>query len=69
MRSTMSTGYLIILCYMLACLFRATHLVALDWNLIRGSLFYLVFFLGGLYLADVLHLVISHRHRLTSMVS
>lgn len=55
-------GYLIILVYMLACVFSApAHLR--PWTAISISAAYFIFcwFLAGLYLADVLHLGIAHR--------
>jgi fatty-acid desaturase len=55
-------GYLVILSYFLACIFAApaqmSHWTALA---ISGSYFLFCWFLGGLYLADVLHLGIAHR--------
>ena len=56
------TGYLIILCYMLACMYSApTHLGPWIRMLIGAVYFIFCWFLGGLYLADVLHLGIAHR--------
>ena len=56
------TGYLIILCYMLACMYFApTHLGPWIGMLIGGVYFIFCWFLGGLYLADVLHMGIAHR--------
>src|SRR5258707_3974661 len=55
------TGYLIILCYMLACMYFApAHLGPWTGILIGGVYFIFCWFLGGLYLADVLHLGIVH---------
>ncbi len=55
-------GYLIILCYFLACMFFAPPHLSL-WAAICIGAAYFVFcwFMGGLYLADVLHLGIAHR--------
>ena len=56
------TGYLIILCYMLACMVSApAHLGPWIGLLIGGVYFIFCWFMGGLYLADVLHLGIAHR--------
>src|SRR5258708_17904806 len=56
------TGYLIILSYMLACTFFApAHLGPWAGILIAGVYFIFCWFMGGLYLADVLHLGIAHR--------
>src|SRR6266850_151447 len=56
------TGYLIILSYMLACMFSAPpHLGPWIGMLIGGVYFVFCWFFGGLYLADVLHLGIAHR--------
>jgi fatty-acid desaturase len=55
-------GYLIILLYVLACMYFApTHLG--PWmGVLVGSIYFIAcWFLGGLYLADVLHLGIAHR--------
>jgi fatty-acid desaturase len=56
------TGYLIILCYMLASIYFAPARLGL-WNaaLIAAAYFIFCWFMGGLYLADVLHLGIAHR--------
>ena len=55
-------GYLIILCYGLACMYFApAHLGPWTGTVDRRSLFYFCWFLAGLYLADVLHLGIAHR--------
>jgi fatty-acid desaturase len=56
------TGYLIILVYMLACMFSAPSRIG-PWTglLIGGVYFVFCWFLAGLYLADVLHLGIAHR--------
>lgn len=55
-------GYLIILCYTLACVyFTPRHLGPWTGLLISGAYFIFCWFLGGLYLADVLHLGIAHR--------
>jgi sn-1 stearoyl-lipid 9-desaturase len=55
-------GCLIILAYLLACMFSApTQLGPWKGLLISGVYFIFIWFLGGLYLADVLHLGIAHR--------
>jgi fatty-acid desaturase len=56
------TGYLIILCYMLASIYFAPARFG-PWNaaLIAAAYFIFCWFMGGLYLADVLHLGIAHR--------
>ena len=56
------TGYLIILLYLLACVFSAPAQLG-PWKslLIGGGYFIFIWFLGGLYLADLLHLGIAHR--------
>ena len=57
-----ATGYLIIVCYALACMYTApAHLGPWKGLLIGGVYFIFIWFLGGLYLADVLHLGIAHR--------
>jgi fatty-acid desaturase len=57
-----AVGYLIILAYMLACIYAAPasmgHGTAL---LIGGTHFFFCWFFAGLYLADLLHLGIAHR--------
>ncbi len=55
-------GYSIILLYVLVCVYFAPAHVG-PWNalLISGVYFIFCWFLGGLYLADVLHLGIAHR--------
>jgi len=55
-------GYLIILAYALACMFSPPIQLG-PWKglLIGGVYFILCWFLGGLYLADVLHMGIAHR--------
>jgi hypothetical protein len=56
------TGYLIIVLYMLACMYFApAHLGPWVGLLIGGVYFIFCWFSGGLYLADVLHLGIAHR--------
>jgi len=56
------TGYLIIFSYALTCIYFApAHLRPLTAILIAGVYFIFCWFLGGLYLADVLHLGIAHR--------
>jgi len=61
-KSYNAIGYLIILLYLLACVYsapaRLSPLVAL---LIGGVYFIFCWFTAGLYLADVLHLGIAHR--------
>ena len=55
-------GYLIILCYLLACMYSApAHLGPWVGLLIGGAYFVFCWFLAGLYLADVLHMGIAHR--------
>ena len=55
-------GYSIIFVYMLACMYFApAHPGPWIGMLIAGSYFVFCWFLGGLYLADVLHLGIAHR--------
>jgi fatty-acid desaturase len=57
-----ATGYLVIVCYMLACVYSApAHLGPWKSWLIGAVYFVFCWFLGGLYLADVLHLGIAHR--------
>jgi fatty-acid desaturase len=62
MKSYNVIGYLIILCYVLACIYFAPPHLGL-WTAIFIGAAYFIFcwFLGGLYLADVLHLGIAHR--------
>jgi fatty-acid desaturase len=56
------TGYLIIVCYLLACTYSAlVHLGPWVGLLIGGLYFIGCWFLAGLYLADVLHMGIAHR--------
>jgi stearoyl-CoA desaturase (delta-9 desaturase) len=56
------TGYLIILAYLLACIYSApAHLGPWIGMSIGGVYFIFCWFMGGLYLADVLHLGIAHR--------
>ena len=56
------TGYLIIFLYMLACMVSApAHMGPWIGLLIGGGYFIFCWFMGGLYLADVLHLGIAHR--------
>jgi stearoyl-CoA desaturase (delta-9 desaturase) len=55
-------GYLIILLYVLACMYFApTHLGPWAGLLIGGAYFIFCWFLAGVYLADVLHMGIAHR--------
>jgi stearoyl-CoA desaturase (delta-9 desaturase) len=55
-------GYLIILLYALACMYFAPAQIG-PWIglLIGGAYFFFIWFVAGLYLADVLHLGIAHR--------
>jgi len=55
-------GYLIIVCYLLACAYSAPDSLG-PWNglLIGTAYFIFCWFLAGLYLADILHLGIAHR--------
>lgn len=55
-------GYLVILCYLLACMYAAPAHVG-PWRglFIAGVYFIFCWFTAGLYLADVLHLGIAHR--------
>ncbi|HKW61662.1 MAG TPA: fatty acid desaturase [Candidatus Acidoferrum sp.] len=55
-------GYLIILCYAQACMYSAPAQLG-PWGglFIGGAYFIFCWFLGGLYLSDVLHLGITHR--------
>jgi fatty-acid desaturase len=56
------TGYLIIILSMLACMYSAPpHLGPWKGLLIGAVYFIFCWFMGGLYLADVLHLGIAHR--------
>jgi fatty-acid desaturase len=56
------TGFLIILVYMLACMYFApAHLGRWTGMLIGGTYFVFCWFLCGLYLADILHMGIAHR--------
>jgi fatty-acid desaturase len=55
-------GYLIIISYALACVYFAPPAIGPWLGLLIGSAYFIVFwFLGGVYLADVLHLGIAHR--------
>src|SRR6266566_2265654 len=56
------TGYLVIFLYLLACMYSAPAQVG-PWTgaLIGGAYLFFCWFMGGLYLADVLHLGIAHR--------
>lgn len=55
-------GCLIILFYMLACMYAApTHLGPWGGLLVGATYFISCWFLAGLYLADILHLGIAHR--------
>jgi fatty-acid desaturase len=55
-------GYLIILLYLLACMFSApVHLGPWKGMLVGAVYFVFCWFLAGLYLADVLHMGIAHR--------
>jgi hypothetical protein len=56
------TGYLIIILSMLACVYSApAHLGPWKGLLIGAVYFTFCWFMGGLYLADVIHLGIAHR--------
>jgi len=56
------SGYLIIVCYLLACMYFApAHLGPWKALFIGAAYFIFCWFIGGLYLADVLHLGIAHR--------
>ena len=56
------TGYLIILLYMLACMYSATANLGPWIGLLIGAVYFIFcWFLAGLYLADILHLGIAHR--------
>jgi hypothetical protein len=56
------TGYLIILVYMLACMHSAPGNLGPWTGLLIGAVYFIFcWFLGGLYLADLLHLGIAHR--------
>lgn len=55
-------GYLVIVCYLVACIYSAPA----QWGpwiglLMGGAYLLFCWFMGGLYLADVLHLGIAHR--------
>ncbi len=55
-------GYLIIVCYALACSYFAPANIGPWAGLLIGATYFIVFwFLAGVYLADVLHLGIAHR--------
>jgi fatty-acid desaturase len=57
-----ATGYLVILLYILACVYSApAHLGPGKAILIGGIYFIFCWFTCGLYLADILHLGIAHR--------
>ena len=62
MKSYNALGYLIILLYLLVCMFSAPTRIG-PWAglLIGGAYFVFCWFFAGLYLADVLHLGIAHR--------
>jgi fatty-acid desaturase len=56
------SGYLIIIVYLLACIYSApSHLGPWAGLLIGAAYLIFCWFLGGLYLADLLHLGIAHR--------
>jgi len=56
------TGYLVIFFYLLACMYSApTQLRPWTGILMGGAYLIFCWFMGGLYLADVLHLGIAHR--------
>jgi sn-1 stearoyl-lipid 9-desaturase len=55
-------GYLVILLYAVACMYFApAHLGLWKGLLISGTYLIFCWFMGGLYLADLLHLGIAHR--------
>jgi fatty-acid desaturase len=55
-------GYLIILCYLLACAYAAPARWGPWDGLFIGAVYFIFcWFLAGLYLADILHLGIAHR--------
>jgi stearoyl-CoA desaturase (delta-9 desaturase) len=55
-------GYLIIFCYLLACLYSAPAQLGPWAGLLIGGIYFIAcWFLAGLYLADVLHMGIAHR--------
>ncbi len=55
-------GYLIMVCYALGCMYFApARLGPWEGLLIGGTYFIVLWFLAGVYLADVLHLGIAHR--------
>lgn len=56
------SGYLIVLLYLLGCIYCAPAHIGPWTGLLIGSVYFLFcWFLAGLYLADVLHLGIAHR--------
>lgn len=56
------SGYLIVFLYLLACMYGApVHLGPWRGVVIGGAYFIFCWILGGVYLADVLHLGIAHR--------
>ncbi len=62
MKTYSAYGYLIIVGYLLSCMLSAPA----EWGpwkglLIGSAYFIFIWFLGGLYLADILHLGIAHR--------
>jgi len=62
MKSYNFTGYFIIFCYSLACMYFAPAAMGPWTGLLIGSAYFIAFwFLCGVYLADVLHLGIAHR--------
>ena len=57
-----AVGYLIMVLYALACMYFAPAYAGPWVGLAIGAVYFITFwFLGGLYLADVLHLGIAHR--------
>jgi fatty-acid desaturase len=55
-------GYLIILVYMVACMYAAPAHLGPWKGIVTGAVYFIFcWFLGGLYLADLLHLGIAHR--------
>ena len=62
MKSYNAIGYLIVLLYLLACMYSApAHLGPWAGLLVGAIYFIFCWFFAGLYLADILHLGIAHR--------
>jgi len=56
------SGYLIIVCYMLACMYFAPARLGPWGGLLVGAVYFVAcWFLAGVYLSDVLHMGIAHR--------